>query len=269
MTTVTLLYEGPQTALGARIRRDLQSSGYTVVDKVQPGPETLVITVIGPETIATIEPELESALDENQHIIVVLKQPMKLPGIISNLEPLDFRFGYNWGELLTRVEKLTAPDAPVPITVLTPRRRAQNRRTALLLLIPIGIMFAAAIVGVILNITVPPADEFAGVETQIYLTRNHFIDQALPDNTQEAEGFMGTVERYNETVQPFLILTATGVAEFGESTFYPRTTEEAEHFPATLERVSTMVRDRMIATVTQLAVDSLLHEATATPESSG
>jgi hypothetical protein len=269
MTTITLIYKEPQAALGERIRRDLESHGYTVVDTVQSGRDALVVAVMGPDTLAAIEPALIAALDQHQHVIPVLAQPMKLPEVISNLEPLNFRSGYDWGELLTKIERLSGPDAPAPMTVLTPARQAKNRQTALLLGIPIAIMFFAAIFGVILNITLPPTDEFASIETQIFLTRNYFIDQALPDNTLEAEGFMGTVEEYNETVQPFLILTATGVAEYSESTFYPRSTAEAERFPATLERVSTMVRDRMAATVTQRALDGPAQDVTATPDVSG
>jgi hypothetical protein len=65
-----------------------------------------------------------------------------------------------------------------------------------------------------------------------------------------------------------LIRTATGIAAYSESTFYPRSTEEATGFPATLVRgISTVVQERMEATVTQLAVTSAAITPTPSPGS--
>ncbi|MFW5748080.1 MAG: hypothetical protein ACOCYT_00555 [Chloroflexota bacterium] len=256
MTTITLAFSKDSSKLAARIRGDLEAEGLTVSGSVQPGRDALLVVLLSTESRqdAEIQQKLIAALENYQHVIPVLAQPTDLPQLIDNLPPLDFSTSYDRDALLNRIETLTGPDAPPPLVTLTPSLRRSNQRAGLIIAGVVMVMFVLAILGVLIDVFVPPADEFAGVETQIFLTRNWYIDEALPRDTEEALSFEATVVEARETVQPFLILTATGIAAFGESTHYPRSTEQATNFPATLERISTLVQDRMAATVTQLAV---------------
>lgn len=267
MSTIAVIVPEEHQALGERMINDLQDAGYTTATTVGDQPGDMLVVALAPQGLWAVEPALIQALDRHQHVIVVLAQPIDLPRLIDNLRPLDFSGGYDPAPLIAEVERLSAPDAPPPMTVLTPSKREANRRAGLVLVIPIMMMFFAAIVGIALGITVAPEDEFASVETQIFLTRNYFIDGLLPQSTEQAANFQVTAEEYfNETVQPFLVLTATGIAGNSESTHYPRSTEEAAEFEATAARVSTLVQDRMRATVTQLAVTAAAITPTPTPE---
>jgi hypothetical protein len=264
MNTITLLFVPSDEKLAAQIRADLDTQGYNVHSDIQ--PNGLTIAVLSSQAIADsdIRQSILKAIESHQHIVPVLANPVQVPRLIENLPVLDFSTGYDGDALNARLHQLTAPDAPAPLMVLTPNRQKSNRKLAVSIFAVIFLMFVLAILGVISGALVPPADEFAGVETQIFLTRNYFIDESLPRNTEEALSFELTVEQARETVQPFLILTATGIAGNAESTFYPRSTEEATNFPATLERVSTLVQERMAATVTELAVSA--EAITPTPE---
>ncbi|PJF22316.1 MAG: hypothetical protein CUN56_06610 [Phototrophicales bacterium] len=256
--TVTLV--SPDEALGERLRQDLTDAGYTI----QPG--SMLVVVLEPDNQVVMDAIID-ALDNHQHILPILTQPLELPRLIDNLQPLDFSESYSKQALLERVAALTDPKAPPPLTTLTPRKRHQNMQVAYWLIGLCIVIFGVAIWGVMAGIFIPPEDEFAGVDTQVYLTRNWYIDQALPKSTEDALNFLPTVEEARETVQPYLIATATGIVIYSESTWYPRSTQDATAFPATLHRVSTLVQDRMAATVTQLAVTAAAITATPTPTS--
>jgi len=267
MATIALIYPDAHAQLADRMRDDIQQAGHTVVADVPATADALAVVVIAPDQLGAVEAGLYAALDNSQHVIPVLVGDAELPPILSNLQPLDFSVSYSGAALNQQIDRVSRAGTPPPITVLTPSKRAANRRAALWLGIPIAVMFIAAVVGIALDITVAPEDEFAGVETQIFLTRNFFIDDLLPKTTEQAAAFPATAEDYfNETVQPFLIATATGIAQNAESTFYPRSTAEATAFEATLGRVSTVVQERMAATVTQRAVTAAAITPTPTPE---
>jgi hypothetical protein len=272
MTTITLAYNDADGALAERIQADLTGAGYTLTDTVQTDTQDTLTIVILSQTSAAdgmVQAKIVQALDAKQHVLPVKAGPVPLPRLLENLQPLDFATGYRAKALLNRVDALTGPDAPAPVVTHTPGIQRQNRRTAVIVGLAAGLMFVLAIIGVIAGPFQPPTDEFAGVETQIYLTRNFFIDEALPKSTEDALAFQPTVEAARETVQPFLILTATGIAEFGEATFYPRSTDEAVDFDLTLERVSTVVQGRMAATVTERAVFAQTVTPTPPPTNSG
>lgn len=267
MSTIAVIAPEEHKHLGERMGTDLREAGYTVTDEVGDTSRDMLVVVLAPQGLWTVEPHIIKALDLHQHIIVVKAAEVDLPRLIDNLRPLDFSGQYSPQALIAEVERLQSPDAPPPMTVLTPSKREANRRAGLVLAVPIVIMFFAAIFGVAFGITVAPEDEFASVETQIFLTRNFFIDGLLPQSTEQAANFQVTAEEYfNETVQPFLVLTATGIAGNSEATFYPRSTEDAADFEATAARVSTLVQDRMRATVTQLAVTAAAITPTPIPD---
>lgn len=254
--TVTLIYADRE--LGEKLEQALTEAGYTIQ------ADSPLVVVIDPED-KTVMNAIIDALDNHRHILPILSKPVKLPQLIDNLRPLDFSESYSKDALLERVAELTDPKAPTPLTALTPHKRQQNMRMAYILIGVCVVMFIVALWGVMIGVFVPPADEFAGVDTQVYLTRNWYIDQALPKSTEDAENFLPTVEHARETVQPFLIATATGIVSYSESTWYPRSTEDATAFPATLHRVSTLVQDRMAATVTELAATAAVITPTPSP----
>lgn len=266
MTQIHLAYTASDSTLAARIRTDLEEAGYTLTDSVN------ALTVILFSGAALKDPAIMqavgAALDGYQHIIPVMAQKVALPHWIDHLIEIDLSNGYRVDELLVRVAELSAPDAPRPQVTISPSIQRRNQQNLLVLTVVIVVIFAIAIIGVMAGVFLPPADEFASVETQIFLTRNYYIDRALPRSTDDALGFEATLEDSLPTVQPILLLTATGMAVYSESTHYPRSTEDATAFPATLARVSTVVQDRMAATVTQRAATAAAITPTPMPEAS-
>jgi hypothetical protein len=269
MATITLKYLEESAGLAGRIHDDLQSAGHTIKNAIS-ATDDLVIILLSPVSTrdAGMKSAINQALENYQHILPIIALPVDLPAIIGNLQPLDFSAGYDQPLLLRRVDALTATDAPRPLTTLTDLKRHANARSGLML---VGVALFIFIGGIILlatRVVGVPEDEFAGVETQIFLTRNYFIDRALPRTSEEAANFEATAQKALPTIQPYLIRTATGIAAYSESTFYPRSTEEATGFPATLVRgISTVVQERMEATVTQLAVTSAAITPTPSPGS--
>lgn len=269
MTKMTLAYAEADGKVAARLRADLEAEGIMVVDTVQTTDEALTVVVLSKAAREdqAVQQAIVDALDNGQHVIPVLAESVPLPDLIDNLQPMDFSTGYDRAALLRRVKALSGPDAPKPMVTHTPSVRRSNARAGLVLAGLIGMVFVVAIIGVLLGVFIPPADEFAGVETQIFLTRNWYIDAALPKSTEDVDNFQVTLDEARETVRPFLILTATGMAVNAESTFYPRSTAEASAFPATVTRISTLVRERMAATVTARASAGGSTDPTPPPES--
>lgn len=265
---VTLIYAEPESKLAARVRADLETAGVTVNTTVQPGREALLLVLLSPAARddAAVQQAIIAALDNGQHVVPVLAASVELPRLIDNLEPLDFSENYDAAALLQRLERLSRSDAPPPLVALTPMRRAANRRSALFFGSFALLSFVAALVMIAVLGYGPPEDEFASVETQIFLTRNYFIDNALPRTTDEAASFSATLERARPSVQPYLALTATGIAQGVQGSLVPRSTEEALNFEATARLVSTVVREELIATVTAAAGDAGASQPTATPE---
>jgi hypothetical protein len=259
MTIISLLHGASDAKLAARIRADLEAEGMTI------GDDGVAVVILSQQSVEdqAIQAQLVAALDANRHVVPIITQPVELPRLIDNLQPLNFSSGYNREQLLERVKRLSAPDAPSPLVTHTPRVKKANQRAGFIMAGVVAAMFLLALVGVSLGVFQAPADEFAGVETQVILTRNYYIDRYIPRNTDEALNFPATLEGVvgGSTVQPYLILTATGIVEYAEATYYPRSTDDATAFPLTLTRVSTHVQERMAATVTERAA----HTPTPTP----
>ncbi len=277
MTVVTLLYAPRDVELAALMRDDLTNAGYEIRDRVETGADNLTVIVLSPGALEdnTVVSGMVNTIDNHQHVLPVIAEDTELPRLIDHLQPLDFTDGYKRDPLLNQIKTLTGPNAPRPMTVLTPAQRKANRQVAAVVGGLVAVLFFISMYVLATGIVGVPDDEFASVETQIYLTRNWFIDEALPFTTQEAVNFAATVERAQPSVQPFLILTATANAAGVESTFIPRSSAEATAFPETLEHISTVVHDRLLATVTIQAATaaaitpthtSTAPTATATPE---
>ena len=269
MTTITVINTEQDANLAGRVRDSLEKANYAVSDLVQAGRESLTILIFSDVTLQSqaIQDGLITALENRQHIIPITTGRTTLPHLIDHLQPLDFSNAYNENALLQRVGFLTPKDAPPPMTVLTPAQRAANRRIFYYMSIPVLIVFVASLylIGIDKRVQ-PPAEEFASVDTQVFLTRIYYIERSLPQSTQDALNFEATIEDMPTRAQVQLIQTATANAGGVEGTYIPRSTEDAVDFAVTLQYVSTVVQDGLAETVTSVALTSQAISPTATPE---
>jgi hypothetical protein len=268
---ITLNHTTKDQQLADNVRATLESNNYTITN--QNTDQTILSIIIISEQAAKenlLVQAVRDTISRNQQILFILKEAIQLPRHIEHLPVLDFSYQFNNKALLDQVNTLTAPDAPKPDYLASVNLIQSNTKLGIGVALIVLLMFGLAILGVLTGALVPEPDEFAGPETQVYLTRNYFIDEAIALDDPDLS-FDQKIQQARPTIQPYLILTATGIASFSESTHYPRTTGEAINFPATLERLSTHVQDRAAATVTALSHNinqdqSLEIDPTATPE---
>lgn len=239
--------------LALRLRGDLEAEGVTITEQLE--DDAVLIAVLSERGLddKNVQQTLYQALENYQHVLPVLAEEIDLPRVIGNLEALDFSDRYNAQDVLARLRFLSSPDAPKPLTTLTPNKRAANRNIGII----IGAMALTVFIGGIILVgwggVQAPAEEFASVETQIFLTRNYFIDEALPRSTEQAANFPATAQQARASVAPFLIETATGIAAGVEASYVPQSTLEATNFDATLRVISTVVRERLEIRATEAA----------------
>lgn len=254
MTLITLLYASvePDAALAQRIRADLLAASHQVQEAGNPA---LTVVVLSPKALEDLllQKAVVAALEQHQHLIPVLAAPTPMPHLINHLQPLDFSQGYESRALLSQVDRFTGPDAPPVMTVLTPSRRAANRRIGLAMGGIAVLIFVIGLWGIGSGLVRAPENEFASVETQVILTRAYYIDNALPRSTADAQNFEATITANPTRSRVQLIATATAIAGGVEGTFIPRSTADATAFPQTLEAVSTIIQDRLALTVTAVA----------------
>jgi hypothetical protein len=202
--------------LGARLEQDLRKAGYELSDTVGQGRDALLIALVSPQSNAepVVQGDIIRALDSHLHIIPVMAATAPLPKLINNLPPLDFTEGkYPFDALQQTVDALLMPDAPRPLTALTPSRRKANQRAGLFLLIPVVLMFIAGIylVGV-MGVQYPQA-EYDIQETARVDQRNTLIaptlDLILPRTTADALAFEITVTALPTRLRDFAAETAT------------------------------------------------------------
>lgn len=255
MTLVALHFVDHDAALAQRLRADLIAAGHAVAETPSDQAHAILVVILSPRALEDLpfQQAVVEALERHQHILPVLAAPTPLPQLINHLQALDFSKAVQPERLLAQVERLSAPDAPRVMTVLTPGRRAANRRVGLLLGIMMLGIFAVSIWGVASGIVRAPENEFASVETQVILTRAYYIDNALPRSSEDALNFAATITANPTRSRVQLIATATAIAGGVDGTFIPRSTSEATAFPLTLEAVSTLIQERLIATVTAAA----------------
>ena len=255
MTELSLIYTTSDAALAESIERSVAKAGHTVHKTVLTGRQPISILVFSEVAKAdkTFQDALYAVLDNHQHIIPVLAEKVALPRLIEHLQPLDFSGSVDEQALLAEIAVLSAPNTPSPATVLTPTKRKANQRFGLIFAGIGFIVFLISLYAIGVEGLRAPEDEFASVETQIILTRNYYIDNALPRSTEEAANFEITFEYMPTIVHVELEMTATAIADGVIGTFVPRSTEQATNFPETLEAVSTVVHDSLLATVTAAA----------------
>lgn len=218
--TVTIAAPAADESLARRLSADLHAAGYTVADTVTSSANAVLI-LLRPAAIqndTALNQTLMTALEAEQHVIPLTLDDAPLPRIISNLQPLDFGGEtYPLLDLTTRIDYLQSTEAPRPLTVLTPKTRARNRKLGLLIGIPALLLFIAGVVLVGTGLIRPPSEEYILVETQRVETRNAMInptlDAFLPRSTADAVNFESTVQAMPTRLQPFLAATATARVE--------------------------------------------------------
>lgn len=195
----TFLYSPSDQALAQRIQADLAA---------QPTSADVVIvssqSARDPEVLA----KLDQALDQNREIIPVLAENVPLPKLIEHLTPVDFSTSYAIDELKSRLQ--TASE--FHMKVLTPSTAVSNRRAGIVVGVIAVVMFAAGLYLVGVVGVQAPQEEFDYVETEIILTRDYYVDEALPRSTEDAANFQATVDAARPTLRPVLIATATAAA---------------------------------------------------------
>jgi hypothetical protein len=202
--TLTITFAPSDAALAQRIEADAARLS---------GARDTLIAVLSPQAVDDpgVQHTLDQALDADRAIVPVLAQPTKLPRLIEHLQAVDFTQGYDFEALEARVRAAQAAQS-LHMKVLTPRVKAANRRAAYVVAVAAIVMFIAGLYAVgVLGIQ-RPDDEFEAVETQVVLTRDAYIDAALPRSTEDAANFEATVRAAAPTLRPILAATASAIA---------------------------------------------------------
>jgi len=214
----------PEAAgLATRLKNDLQATGYVVNDDLPPGREHLLIVVLSPAAWAnpTVQATAIRALDNSQHIIPVLTDGASLPKLIAHLTALDFTTDYSFEALKQLVDRLSAPDAPPPLRVLTPAVRGANRRIGYWLFILVLIWFIVGVILVGVFRVQAPTEEYNSIATFAQATINVYVGRNLPRSTEDAINFPMTLQAAPTAQRPLLIATATRLAGGNSATATP------------------------------------------------
>lgn len=213
---ITLIYAPGDASLADRLANDLAAADYEVSRTVLPGQNPIAVYLISPHSSydSGVQRQLERALDEHQHVIPIMAAPAPTPRLIDNLQRLDFSDGrYPIDSLLTRIQELSAPNAPRPLAVLTTARRRSNRRAGLVLLGLVLLMFLIGVYLVGSGTVRFPNEEYDLQETARVDQRNAIIaptiELLLPRSTVDAASFDLTVTAAPTRLRQFLAETAT------------------------------------------------------------
>ena len=198
----TIIYHPANAGLAEHIQTDL---AQTDEDR----RTTIVLVSPQANADADVQAALVQAIEHNQRIIPVLASAAPLPKLIEHLEPLDFSTGYDFKVLAAR---LAVVGSEIPMKVRTPQAIAANRRTAVVVTIAAIFMFVVALYAVGVLGLQAPAEEYGVIETEVIMTRNAYIDAALPHSTEDAANFEPTVGAVTTALRPLLVATATAKA---------------------------------------------------------
>lgn len=201
-------------ALANRLKTDLEQAGYTLSDDLPRESNDLLIAILSPTAWVNVslQGDVIRALDNSQHVIPVLTGAAALPKFIAHLTPIDFSAGYPLDKLKTEVDRLSAPDAPRPMRVLTPAVKGANNRIGYWLLILVIVWFVVGIVLVGVFRIQAPTDEYNSIATFAQATINVYVGANLPHSTAEAENFPATLQAAPTAQRPLLIATTTAMA---------------------------------------------------------
>lgn len=219
MAVLKVIAAPKDRALAQKLMADLSSRGHQIADTFDKSFSALV-AVMSPEALDDegVTVALAEALDLGRHIIPITTSasPLTLPKWIDHLSTLDFSSDYPLDALLAEIERLTGPNAPRPVKVLTPSQRKANRRVGLVVSAVAVFIFAMGLYMVGVLGLQRPDDEYDAIETERVEQRNTIIGPTLegflPRTTQEALEFPTTVEALPTRLRPFIQETATAEA---------------------------------------------------------
>lgn len=218
------IYAEGDSAQAERILRDVRAIA-PVDDMRQPGAAQargdILLLVLSGRTMkdAQATTALYQALDQFQHVIPIMIEPVRLPNIISNLVTVDYTAGADLPALRERIAFLQSPGAPRPLRVLTPKTRRSNWTVASIFIALSGAMFCIGILAIGGGVSRPPEDEYNAVGTAIQGTVDVEIEVALQDymlflprSTEQAANYEATLRIVPTRYRPFMAQTATGIA---------------------------------------------------------
>jgi hypothetical protein len=136
--------------------------------------------------------------------------------LIDHLPPLDFSAGYDRARLLKRIADLASLETPPSVPVNARSLRTSNRTLALVLIVVVLGMFVLSLLVLGGGMVGFPQEEYATIDAEGLATRDYFIDSVLPRSTDAAANFPATVEAATTALRPFLIATATAIANDGQ-----------------------------------------------------
>lgn len=209
-----ITYAPGEAETAARLKADLTAAGYTINSDLVREPGPALIALLSPEAAvsATVQGQIIAALDSGQHIIPILVKDTNLPKLIDHLAAVDFRQGYDLATLRTQIDKVSAPDAGLPLRVPTPAVKARNRRIGFVLTV---LALAWFVIGLILvggyGVQLP-REEYDAIDTQAAIEINEIVGRNLPRSTEDAANFPATLRAAPTAQRPLLIATTTAMA---------------------------------------------------------
>lgn len=213
----------------------LSQSGLSVemlTDAAAQTRDDVLIALITPAIQKTREGAVQSAiyaaLDNGQRIVPILLNGAQIPKLIDHLSFVDFTNGANYDAVRALITELTAPGAKLPLKVLTPSTRKQNRTFGWIVAAAVLVMFAVGLYGVgVLGIQAP-AEEYEAIDEAVEATIAAEIAPPLatmraylPTNPEEAWVYPATLFAAPTRYRPFIAGTATALAT--ERGVYPAT----------------------------------------------
>ncbi len=211
---LTVIQAAADVKLAERIKADLRQAGYSLQEAVSERREDILVALISPagNNDADMQEAIIQALDSGQHIIPVIASPAALPKLIDHLAVVDFSGGYDFTALKRRIEALSAPDAGLPMKVLTPRTREKNRNVGYWLAALVLVWFIVGVILVGIFGIQAPREEYNTLATEVGATVNAYVERNLPHSTQDAANFPATIQAAPTAQRPLLVATATARA---------------------------------------------------------
>lgn len=227
-----IIYPPEERTAAESLIAELNRSGLSVDSAAAQTREDLLIALITPavqkEKNGVVQSAIYTALDNGQQIIPILLNGAQPPKLIDHLNYVDFTNGANYDAVRALIAELTAPGAKIPLKVLTPNARKQNRAFGWIVAIAAIVMFVVGLYGVgVLGIQAP-AEEYEAVDEAVEATIAAEIAPPLatmrallPTNPDEAWVYPATLLAAPTRYRPFIAGTATALAT--ERGIYPAT----------------------------------------------
>lgn len=232
---IKIIYPPETRATAEKLIADLAQSGLIVEPLASSQAQTaddVLIALITPavqtEKTGVVQSAIYTALDNSQQIVPITlngAQPLKL---IDHLSYVDFTNGDDPDGVRALIADVTAPGAKLPLKVLTPHTRQNNRRLGWIIAVPTIGMFLIGLYAVgVLGIQAP-AEEYAEIDREVEATIAAEIAPPLatmrallPTNPDEAWVYPATLLAQPTRYRPFIAGTATVLAT--ERGIYPAT----------------------------------------------